>query len=152
MVIKPKTKEKINPKSISEENSNLLKFSAMFPPKTIGKLIKKLNFKANASSNFLKSKVETVNPERDRPGKTAKPCIKPSNKPSLLFNSPAFLYCPVFALICSPPVINNNKPIIKVIALVDKVNCSSNPEKTLNRIKPKKPLIKVAITRNLKIL
>ncbi len=87
MVSKPKTKEVINPANSSGEAVNLSKLRIILPPKTMGKLKRKLSSKAILSLNFLKSKAETVNPERESPGKVAKLCTIPKNMPSPGFAS-----------------------------------------------------------------
>ncbi len=122
-------KENTKPQSNSIENTKYFKLRIIFPPKTIGKLIKKLNFNASLLLNFLKSKAETVNPERDNPGKTANPCIRPSRILSLLFKSCVSLFPLFVALSCNIPVNINKKPIIKVSILDDNNNSDSSPIK-----------------------
>jgi len=72
IVNKPNIKENNNPNINSKEKVKLFKLRIIFPPKTIGKLIKKLNFNAEALLNFLNNKADTVNPDLDNPGKAAK--------------------------------------------------------------------------------
>ena len=50
-----------------------LELITIFPSKTTGKDIRKLNFRASVSSNFLKSKVETVIPDLESPGRVESP-------------------------------------------------------------------------------
>jgi len=73
IVAKPKTNEKKKPKRFSGDRLKSLIFKRTFPASTIGILIRKLSLKACSSSNFLKSKDATVSPERESPGKAAKP-------------------------------------------------------------------------------
>ena len=73
MVKSPKIKENAIPHTDSSVKENCLKFQTILPKKTIGRLIKKLSFNAQFLSKFLNKRNDTVSPERDNPGNTAKP-------------------------------------------------------------------------------
>ncbi len=79
-----KVKQNANPHLINESPQNARdRFSAEIsssanPPTIIGMLKRKL-YSADCVSSFPKNKsVDIVVPERDNPGKTAKPCAKPT--------------------------------------------------------------------------
>jgi len=108
MVRRPNPKAKSKPTSPFPEKWIALKLSSIFPPKTIGRLIKKLSFKETVLSNFLSSKAATVNPERDNPGKAANPWTIPKTMASLRVKSSGVL-TPLFFLFNSRPAVINNK-------------------------------------------
>ena len=83
----PKTKAAKRPAKFAQLKTAWFKLSSIFPKKTIGRLIKKLNFKAFVSLCFKSKRAETVKPERDNPGNTAAAWASPKITPSFFLIS-----------------------------------------------------------------
>ena len=73
IVANPNRNAKRHPHRVVSLIKGLPRFRKIFPPRTTGRLIRKLRVRACVSSNFLRSNAEMVRPERDRPGRIEKP-------------------------------------------------------------------------------
>lgn len=78
IVVIPKMNEVANPAKAVDENVSLSRFRIMFAPRTTGRDIRKESFSARVSSNFRRSRVETVVPDLERPGSVASPWVMPA--------------------------------------------------------------------------